>query len=57
MMGPRKILKIDQGQGITNCNIKQWCDQPNIQIEMTTGNIGIADFERLHKTFNLKNSE
>lgn len=53
-MGPPKILKIDQDQGINNVNIKKWCEELNIQLEITTGKTGIGDIERLHKTLNEK---
>lgn len=53
-MGPPKTLKIDQDQGINNINIKQWCQQLNIKVEVTTGKTGISDIERLHKTLNEK---
>lgn len=35
-------------------NIKQWSEQLNIKIEVTTGNTGIADIELRHKTLNQK---
>lgn len=53
-MGPPKTLKIDQDQGMNNVNIKNWCQELNIKLEVTTGKTGIADIERLHKTLNEK---
>uniref|UniRef100_A0A0K8WBI5 RNA-directed DNA polymerase n=1 Tax=Bactrocera latifrons TaxID=174628 RepID=A0A0K8WBI5_BACLA len=53
-MGPPKTLKIDQDQGINNVSIKQWCQQLNIAVEVTTGKTGIGDIERFHKTMNEK---
>lgn len=53
-MGPPKILKIDQDQGINNVNIKKWCEELHIRLEVTTGKTGIGDIERLHKTLNEK---
>lgn len=53
-MGPPKVLKIDQDQGMNNINIKNWCQELNINLEITTGKTGIGDIERLHKTLNEK---